>query len=412
VSRPLAPLRRTLDVMPSPLCDRPGLLLRDPLGYTDALVVIPPPLVPCLALFDGRSTELDLRERLVGLTGQLEVGELLRHLVDTLDAGGFLENETFARARDARRAAFAAAPLRAPAHAGAAYPAEPDTLRETLARWMDPAGMPDEAVGDGAGLLAIAAPHVSPEGGVAAYRAAYRRLGPGLRERTFLVLGTSHYGEPERFGLTHKPYATPLGEPRGDRDLVERLIGEGGPAVLVEDYCHAVEHSIEFQVLFLQHVVSPDVRVVPLLCGPFGRALSEGGVPEDDRGVARFLDALARIADERRGQLVFVLGVDLAHIGRRYGDGFAASAHEGVMSQVARRDQARLEHVVAGAAREFWKATAEDGDPLRWCGSSPLYSFLHAVPEARGRLLRYDQWNIDPNSVVSFAALEFRRAAA
>jgi hypothetical protein len=30
------------------------------------------------------------------------------------------------------------------------------------------------------------------------------------------------------------------------------------------------------------------------------------------------------------------------------------------------------------------------------------------VPEARGRLLRYDQWNIDAESVVSFAALAFR----
>jgi hypothetical protein len=25
----------------------------------------------------------------------------------------------------------------------------------------------------------------------------------------------------------------------------------------------------------------------------------------------------------------------------------------------------------------------------------------------RGRLLRYEQWNIDPQSVVSFASLEF-----
>jgi hypothetical protein len=30
------------------------------------------------------------------------------------------------------------------------------------------------------------------------------------------------------------------------------------------------------------------------------------------------------------------------------------------------------------------------------------------VPQARGRLIRYDQWNIDEQSVVSFAALAFR----
>jgi hypothetical protein len=44
---------------------------------------------------------------------------------------------------------------------------------------------------------------------------------------------------------------------------------------------------------------------------------------------------------------------------------------------------------------------------LKWCGFSPLYTFLRAVPEARGEVLRYQQWNIDDESVVSFAALEF-----
>jgi hypothetical protein len=31
------------EVMPSPVRDRPGLLLRDPFGYTSAVFVIPPP---------------------------------------------------------------------------------------------------------------------------------------------------------------------------------------------------------------------------------------------------------------------------------------------------------------------------------------------------------------------------------
>ena len=61
-------------------------------------------------------------------------------------------------------------------------------------------------------------------------------------------------------------------------------------AVVREDYCHAVEHSIEFQVVFLQHVLGQAARIVPVLCGPF--APPEGGAPEDDPGVARFLEAL------------------------------------------------------------------------------------------------------------------------
>jgi MEMO1 family protein len=44
------------------------------------------------------------------------------------------------------------------------------------------------------------------------------------------------------------------------------------------------------------------------------------------------------------------------------------------------------------------------------CGSAPLYTFLKAVPGARGKLLRYEQWNIDEQSVVSFAGMSFSRA--
>jgi hypothetical protein len=46
-------------------------------------------------------------------------------------------------------------------------------------------------------------------------------------------------------------------------------------------------------------------------------------------------------------------------------------------------------------------------DDLKWCGSSPIYTFLRAVPQARARRLAYQQWNIDDASVVSFGALAF-----
>ena len=51
----------------------------------------------------------------------------------------------------------------------------------------------------------------------------------------------------------------------------------------------------------------------------------------------------------------------------------------------------------------------ESHDDLKWCGSAPLYTFLKALPEARGELLRYEQWNIDPRSVVSFAGMAFTK---
>jgi AmmeMemoRadiSam system protein B len=222
-----------------------------------------------------------------------------------------------------------------------------------------------------------------------------------------VVLGTSHYGEPERFGLTRKPFVTPLGRTRVDLDVVEGLARAAPGAVAMEDYCHAVEHAIEFQVLFLQHVWGAEVRVVPILCGPLARSTRGGGRPEDDAGVAAFLEALADLAAREGKRLYWVLGVDLAHVGRRYGDAFAARAGTPPMDSVASRDQDRIDRVLEGDAAGFWDLVQQGQDELRWCGASPLYAFLAAVRPGPGRLLRYEQWNIDPESVVSFAGLAF-----
>src|SRR5580692_7251755 len=92
---PLPRLRMNLDFMPSPAPDRPGLFIRDPYRFSDAMLIIPPALVECLECFDGEHTELDLRAALVRITGDLEVGEVERNLIETLDHAGFLENETF-----------------------------------------------------------------------------------------------------------------------------------------------------------------------------------------------------------------------------------------------------------------------------------------------------------------------------
>jgi AmmeMemoRadiSam system protein B len=340
---------------------------------------------------------------LTRITGELEVGALMEQLTGVLSTSGFLEDAVFEALRQRVEGAFAAAAVRPAAHAGTGYPGE----RAAVAGVLDGYFAGNGALPDG-NAYAIAAPHVSPEGGWRSYATAYRAFGDSARDATFVVLGTSHYGAPERFGLTRKPYVTPLGAASLDLDGVEQLAAAAPAAIEMEDYCHAFEHSIEFQVLFLQHRFGPDVRVLPILCGPFLRSLLEGGLPEDDVATARFFTALGELADGRGAALRFVLGVDMAHVGRRYGDAEAAHADAGPMRGVAERDRARLDRVTSGDAAGFWALVAPEADrELKWCGSSALYTFLKSVPTARGELLSYEQWNIDPQSVVSFAAVSF-----
>ena len=79
------------------------------------------------------------------------------------------------------------------------------------------------------------------------------------------------------------------------------------------------------------------------------------------------------------------------------------------MAEVAERDRQRIGCVAQSNADGFWKLVQENHDDLKWCGSAPLYTFLKALPQARGELLRYEQWNIDPQSVVSFAGMAFSK---
>jgi hypothetical protein len=398
-----------LDFMPSPSPEHPGLFIRDPYHFSDAMLVIPPPLVECLRCFDGEHNELDLRAALVRITGDLEVSRLQQHLMDTLSTAGFLEDAVFTQMEQERKRAFSDAPVREPAHAGSAYPEDPAEMRTQMAEWMDgrPGGLPHC---DG-NLVGIAAPHVSPAGGWQSYRDAYRMIGPGHRDKTFVILATSHYGEPETFGLTRKTFRTPLGDTATDTALVDWLETHGGDGVRMEDYCHSFEHTVELQVIFLQHLLGPDVKILPILVGSFAHSIYLGGNPEDDDNVKAFLDAMGELRDRQGERLFFILGVDMAHMGARYQDEFPAIAGEGSMLAVEARDAARIQRINALDAGGFWDLVRENQDDLKWCGSSPFYAFLKTAPKSRGELLRYEQWNIDERSVVSFAGMAFTKGS-
>ena len=402
MSAVLPRLRFNLDFLPSSDPKKPGLYIRDPYGYSEATLLVPPPLVQALDCFDGEQSVLDLRAELVRITGEIQVGEIEKHLHDALDEAGFLENDRYRQLKSEREAAFAAETVRLPSFAGAAYPAERGPLSQMLLARIG------EACGDGE-TIAVAAPHASPDGGWNTYRAAYRAL-PSAAEasgRTFVILGTSHYGAPDRFGLTRKQFVTPFGGARTNTALVRELEAAAPGAIRMEDYCHAVEHSIEFQIVFLQYLYGPDVNILPILCGPFVKSIYEGSLPEQNGDVARFFDALGNISAREGQRLFWVLGVDMAHMGRRYGDPLRAKASIGEMLAIEARDRQRIEQINAGNLRDYWSLVQQDHDDLKWCGSAPFYTFMKTAPGVRGELLDYHQWQIDPDSVVSFGGPAF-----
>jgi hypothetical protein len=154
--------------MLSPIAEQPGLLIRDSFRYSDAILVIPPPLVQSLAFFDGTRTDLELQTELTRSFEISEAGNLAMDLVEALSNAGFLEDETYARLKQKRLSAFAESGVREAAHAGSSYPAELGPLQATMQRYLDSTDC------DQKDLIGIAAPHISPEGGWQCYREAYR----------------------------------------------------------------------------------------------------------------------------------------------------------------------------------------------------------------------------------------------
>jgi MEMO1 family protein len=363
-------------------------------------------IAPAFACFDGEHTLRDLQTAMTRQAGRIVLTAEVERLVDALRENGFLEGDEFEQIRRARHAEFASAETREAIHAGSAYPEHSGELDETIDSYYKEGGAersreaPDHRIG-------IAAPHVSPFGGANAYTAAYARIVAEHREKTFVILGTSHYGDPDKFGLTRKAFLTPYGRAEVDTQAVDFIAQRAPSAVIMEDYCHSIEHSIEFQVVFLQHALRTPIRILPILCGPFMCDTDES--PESEPNVRAFIEAL-RALDEARGEeLFYVLGIDLAHMGARYGDGFAAVEKKGRMSQVEARDRKRLERVCAGDAGAFFELAHCANDELKWCGTVPIYTFLRSVSGAKAELLQYQQWNIDPQSVVTFAGLELVR---
>ena len=181
----------------------------------------------------------------------------------------------------------------------------------------------------------------------------------------------------------------------------------------MEDYCHSFEHTVELQVIFLQHVLGPDVRILPILCGPYARSLYRGGKPEDDDGVKQFLEALGELREREGDRLFWILGVDMAHMGARYQDDFQAHAGQGVMAEVAARDEQRIARINAAATREgFWELVQREprrSEMVRL--GAVLYVSEDRGRERARRVAGYEQWNIDERSVVSFAGMAFSKPA-
>jgi AmmeMemoRadiSam system protein B len=408
VAEPLPRLRR-VDAFPVEHEGRSCIALRDPGGYTDAVVVLPQPLLEIVSLFDGEHSSLDIQAAIMRRHGALLPRERIEAIADALDAQGFLDSARFAERRAVVDREFLGGPTRAASHAGGAYPAEPEALRQTFDAFFAPPDGPGPVDGAGPGsprVRAVIAPHIDFHRGGPAYAWAYRDVAERSDADLFVVLGTCHAGLEHPFAMTRKDYDTPLGPVPVARDFVEALAGRAGQDCFGSELAHRAEHSIEFQAVFLRYLYAGRraVEIVPVLTSFAHEALARGRGPEDDPRVPRFLEGLGATIAASGRRVALVAGADLAHVGPRFGDPEPVSADE--LERIGREDREMLAAVEAADAGAFFESVARDDDRRRICGLSPIYALLRALGGGRGALRRYAQWP-DPEGVVTFASLTF-----
>ncbi len=435
MSEPL-PRLRAVEAFPVEHEGRSCVALRDPAGYTDAIVLLHGPLLEIVSLFDGGHTVAEIQAAVMRRHRQLVERRQIEEIAEALDQQGFLDSPGFADRRAVIDGAFLASPTRQATHAGGAYAGEPGELRAMLdgffappdgpgpidgARAAEPErrGQSPAPVGRGQSpaperrgqspapeVRGVIAPHIDFHRGGSAYAWAYRELAERSRADLFVIFGTCHAGMEHPFALTRKDYASPLGDVPVDRDFVDALAKRARQDCFGSELAHRVEHSIELQTVFLRHLYADrrDVSIVPVLASFAHEAMHRGQRPDDDPRVPRFLEALAETMAAGRRRVALIAGADLAHVGPRFGDPEPVGAPE--LARIEREDVAMLESVAAGDPQAFFESVASDGDRRRICGYSPIYALLRSLGGAIGSVKRYGQWP-DPNGVVSFASVVF-----
>jgi MEMO1 family protein len=360
--------------------------------------------VSIISLFNGQNTILDMQLALMRAAGgQLFPSTILSSLVETLDQGLFLEGPRL----EGRYAEFLRSSIREPSCVGS-YEAEPEALRRQLQGLFTHAkgpGASPSANGRQRELRGALIPHIDFQRGGPTFAWGFKELVEHSDAQIFVIIGTAHYSA-KRFTLTRKHFRTPLGIAMTDEAYVNRIAAIYGDRAFEDEVAHLPEHSIEFEVVFLQHCLERPFRIVPLLVGSFQDCVATKTPPHEQADIYLMIQALKRAEAECGEKVCYISSGDLAHIGPKFGD--PEPVHDVQLAHSRNQDSELLKRMEAVDLAGFFHVIREEQDERRICGFPPTYTLMSVLEPERGKLLHYDQY-VEPKGFesVSFASLGF-----
>lgn len=400
------PILRNLQFSPIKEGEEQYIVLWDPSGLSKEKLVLPLNYFFIIQHFDGDHSLHEIGALYLKRFGEFLMPAKVEQLVGDLEAKLFLEGDRTEGAKAQARHAYREAAVRPAGFAGKSYEADRGQLKKQIDGFFSSKEGPDFKPSGNKGKLikGLVVPTYELRQAGPIYAWAYKELQEAQQPDVLVIIGTAHAGLEGLFALTDKDFETPLGIVPVDRAIMDRLKALV-PEYFEEDMAHLSEHSIEFQLPFVQTNTgaSAAIPIVPILSSFSAMSLSD---PSVRASVERLLTAL-REAISASGKTVCIIAAgELAHLGMRYGD--SAPPTDFSFHRAMQYDLEMLKHVEDLKAEEFAGYIQKEKDQRRISGFSPIYCLLRLIEAEKGQVLRYDRGITDQyNSTVTYASMAF-----
>lgn len=400
------PILRNLQFSPIKEGEEQYIVLWDPSGLSKEKLVLPLNYFFIIQHFDGDHSLHEIGALYLKRFGEFLMPGKVEQLVGDLEAKLFLEGDRTEGAKAQARHAYREAVVRPAGFAGKSYEADSGQLKKQIDGFFSSKEGPDfkPSANKGKLIKGLVVPTYELRQAGPIYAWAYKELQEAQQPDVLVIIGTAHAGLEGLFALTDKDFETPLGIVPVDRAIMDRLKALV-PEYFEEDMAHLSEHSIEFQLPFVQTNTgaSAAIPIVPILSSFSAMSLSD---PSVRASVERLLTAL-REAISASGKTVCIIAAgELAHLGMRYGD--SAPPTDFSFHRAMQYDLEMLKHVEDLKAEEFAGYIQKEKDQRRISGFSPIYCLLRLIEAEKGQVLRYDRGITDQyNSTVTYASMAF-----
>jgi len=410
------PALRPLEIYPIEHEGRQLILVQDPMGILPGAAALPPdPMVMIiLQMSNGENTVDDMAKVAREQTGLIVTSDKLMNIVREMDQAGLFFSERYLELVAEREKGYQEKEFRD----SAVFAQTEDRLMmikqlgEELRRHPNqPKGAGTSSGLDaGENVRAILSPHIDYMRGGQTYSWAYNAVSKHTTAKTFIILGTLHRPSSNPFIATAKKYRTPLGVAEVDTAILDEIESQYEGDLHTEEFLHEAEHTIELQVVYLQHMLqNRPFKIVPILVGSFDPYLyvDPPMYPNQDPDVAGMIAALRDVMAKHGDDVVLVGGVDFAHCGPEFGDQQVNSPD--VEAAIRASDEEMLSAIEEVDPKAFFDTFRADFNGRKVCSVAAIYTLLAALEgDHKGKTLSYHQANNNERTcMVSFASVAF-----